>query len=44
MALENQQKMTVEEYFLACLGVHFPVMAAYEGINPDEDFSSEEGK
>ena len=27
---------------LACLGVHFSVAEAYEGINPEEDFSSEE--
>lgn len=33
-----------DEINLACLSVHFPVMEAYEGINPDEDFSSGEGK
>src|SRR5436305_10475473 len=27
---------------LASLGVHFSVAEAYEGINPEEDFSSEE--
>lgn len=25
---------------LACLGVHFPIIEAYEGINPEEDFST----
>jgi Uma2 family endonuclease len=28
---------------VACLGVHFPVADAYEGINPAEDFSAKEG-
>ena len=27
---------------LACLGVHFSVAEAYEGINPEEDFSTRE--
>ena len=31
-----------EEIDLACLGVRFPVADAYEGINPDEDFSTRE--
>lgn len=31
-----------DEIDLACLGVHFPVIEAYEGINPEEDFSSGE--
>jgi Uma2 family endonuclease len=29
-----------EDIDLACLGVHFPVAEAYEGINPEEDFST----
>ncbi|MHB8599505.1 MAG: Uma2 family endonuclease [Ktedonobacteraceae bacterium] len=28
-----------EDIDLACLSVHFPVTDAYEGINPEEDFS-----
>lgn len=31
-----------EDIDLACLGVHFPVADVYEGINPDEDFSTRE--
>ncbi len=31
-----------ENIDLACLGVHFPVADAYEGINPEEDFSTGE--
>jgi hypothetical protein len=31
------------EIDLTCLGVHFPVTDAYEGIDPEEDFSSGEG-
>jgi Uma2 family endonuclease len=27
---------------LACLGVHFPLIAAYEGINLEEDFATRE--
>lgn len=27
---------------VACLGIHFPVADAYEGINPEEDFSPKE--
>lgn len=29
-----------DEIDLACLGVHFPVAEAYEGIDPEEDFPS----
>ena len=29
---------------LACLGVHFPMTEAYDGINPEEDFSTKEEK
>ena len=32
-----------ENIDLACLGVHFPLAAAYEDINPEEDFSMGEG-
>jgi Uma2 family endonuclease len=31
-----------DEIDLVCLGVHFSVVEAYEGINPEEDFSSGE--
>jgi len=31
-----------DEIDLACLSVHFPVAEAYEGINPEVDFSSGE--
>jgi len=30
-----------DEIDIECLGVHFPVAEAYEGIDPSEDFSSE---
>ena len=30
------------EIHLACLNVHFPVIEAYEGINPKEDFPPRE--
>ena len=29
-----------EDIDLACLGVHFPMTEAYDGINPEEDFST----
>ncbi len=32
-----------DEIELACLGVHFPVAEAYEGVDFEEDFSAEEG-
>jgi Uma2 family endonuclease len=31
-----------DEIHLVCLGVHFPVTEAYEGIDPEEDFSLRE--
>ena len=31
-----------EDIDLACLGVHYPGADAYEGINPEEDFSMRE--
>jgi hypothetical protein len=30
------------EVDLACLGVHFPVAEAYDGIDPKEDFFQEQ--